>query len=304
MVSFRSMRSRFSKSAAPVPWDDCIESFPEWNEKERAQYVAMMLSEGDRCWEIPCVMGTNWIEPGAPWSLAHDGYVFMSDGPAHPECREAGARKRGVTWAGMESDDAFWDRVRAMGGDEPHPWPKARRRSKAKKPESSRPGPKAGPDEGAAGDLSVRLHHYAFAHHTLRELLAFPHSLTQLVDEDYLNEVVHSLWEEVGNKLGPNQQLASEGLVGRSVDVEGVLGALVVLPTALNGTEAHAALIVPLDPPNDRRFFTLEVFALDGNEHTVICEWEGQAHRNLGLGPAGFDHEGFIARVAQVLHNL
>lgn len=77
------------------------ERYGERHQVERAKYADTIRSYGGLCMEKVCVMPSRRIEAGAFWHLAHDherGGPHDYLGPAHPECNEAEARARGVTW--------------------------------------------------------------------------------------------------------------------------------------------------------------------------------------------------------------
>ena len=89
-----------------VPW---VDRYGEEHQALRAQIAEKIRQRGGTCMERICVMPSRRIEPTAYWHLAHDhesGGAHDYLGPSHPECNEAEARGRGVTWAGMDSHDA------------------------------------------------------------------------------------------------------------------------------------------------------------------------------------------------------
>lgn len=89
------------------PW---VDRYGDEHAAERAKYVDTIRLHGGDCMERICVMPSRQIAPGANWHLAHDhvsGGAHDYLGPAHPECNEAEARGRGVTWAGMDDDDRW-----------------------------------------------------------------------------------------------------------------------------------------------------------------------------------------------------
>lgn len=97
--------------AEPIPWDDSFEEnlgLPA----DRSKFEDQMKHDGaEHCGEEPnCVLFHSSVEAGAAWSMSYDDGSEAST-PCHPECREAGARQRGVTWEGMVDDETFWARV-------------------------------------------------------------------------------------------------------------------------------------------------------------------------------------------------
>jgi hypothetical protein len=95
------------------PWQPRVDRYGDEHVAERAKYAETIRLHGGVCMERICVMPSRRIAPGAYWHLAHDhqspgAHDYL--GPAHPECNEAEARSRGVTWLGMDGrpDDDPW----------------------------------------------------------------------------------------------------------------------------------------------------------------------------------------------------
>jgi hypothetical protein len=93
-------------------WRPQVDRYGEEHIAERAKYADTIRLHGGVCMERVCVMPCRRIAAGAYWHLAHDHQSAGPHdylGPAHPECNEAEARSRGVTWLGMNnSDDERW----------------------------------------------------------------------------------------------------------------------------------------------------------------------------------------------------
>src|SRR4051794_11605943 len=119
----------------------------------------------------------------------------------------------------------------------------------------------------------ARRRHYEFAHRALPEIMLSPQTdLTWwLSDPERFEGALRATWKDVGAR-----HLEAEGVsdVGLSVEhryVNGVDGLLVTLPTALNPNEAIFVLVVPLVPPMERRFFTLEAGrVMNGQAYTAL----------------------------------
>ncbi|QYJ03324.1 hypothetical protein KUV85_13430 [Nocardioides panacisoli] len=95
------------------------EPYGEHHWELRSEYAAIIRSHGGYCVERVCIMATRRIERGAPWHLAHDhdrGGSRDYLGPAHPECNQAEALRRGVTWDGAPSLSELLESVRARHG--------------------------------------------------------------------------------------------------------------------------------------------------------------------------------------------
>jgi len=152
-------------------------------------------------------------------------------------------------------------------------------------------------------DDLAREHHYVFAHRMLPDMVNFPGSFTELVAEGKFGMTLRGLWDQFGASLPEQDRISSDGIDATGVDVGGVPGMLITLPPAKHWTEMYAALVVPLDPIDERRFFTLERQLNDGSGEpgTMICERRENSHGNFGPGPEGADYDGFIARIARVL---
>lgn len=79
------------------------ERYGEAHQTEGLKYADTIRRHGGVCMEPVCVMPTRRIDSGAFWHLAHDharGGAHDYLGPAHPECNQAEALRRGVTWDG------------------------------------------------------------------------------------------------------------------------------------------------------------------------------------------------------------
>lgn len=141
--------------------------------------------------------------------------------------------------------------------------------------------------------------HYVFVHRALPSVMfGDPSWLFAVLNGPDVRRFLGDLWARVGQRTGPAEHRASEGLAAETF-VEGPhLFALVTLPRPLEPAEAYFAALVagfadPAAPSLDAlawsRFFTLE-HGLDFRTEepcTFLCEWTRDGkHRNLGEGPA------------------
>lgn len=83
------------------------ERYGEQHQALRAAWARIIESGGGECKERICIHPNGRrIPPGSFFHLAHDherGGRHAYLGPAHPECNEAEALRRGVTWEGAPS---------------------------------------------------------------------------------------------------------------------------------------------------------------------------------------------------------
>jgi hypothetical protein len=148
-------------------------------------------------------------------------------------------------------------------------------------------------------DDRARPHHYLFAHRALPASAASlaPHARS-LALEGHLNDGLVSLWHRVGGDVPPEDRLPPTGLRGALRDVGGTDVVLVTMPRAEHMTEAHFAAVVLSEP---LRYVVLEhSWTTEDRPSTVLGEWEGAKHLNLGAGPEPTE-EAFLAAVAQRL---
>lgn len=98
------------------PVGDFAERYGERHRAERAWWAERIRHHGGVCAEDVCVLPSRRIERGAFWHLAHDharGGAHDYLGPAHPECNQAEALRRGVTWKGAPSLSELTNQARA-----------------------------------------------------------------------------------------------------------------------------------------------------------------------------------------------
>jgi hypothetical protein len=148
-----------------------------------------------------------------------------------------------------------------------------------------------------------RPHHYDFAHRAVPGIALDPRvDLAALSREDRLDAALQATWAAVGDRRDAAERLPDEGLTGELVEVAGQSAVLVTFPVAIHAAEAFYALVAPLEPPESRRYLTLE-FSWDvvtSNPTTVIGEWRAGGHVNLGLGPEAAA-SAFLARMEVLL---
>lgn len=148
-----------------------------------------------------------------------------------------------------------------------------------------------------------RPHHYAFGHIVLRNLFFGDPSGMVAGLEKHGADALTGIWVALGNdiaaKHGPSAVLQPAGLDRRSVNLGDRLVAVVVaLPPPAKSPEAYFAALVHRPKrrslfgllgtkPEVARYVTLELGAnlFGDGKNTVLCEWAGNQHRNLGPGP-------------------
>jgi hypothetical protein len=133
-----------------------------------------------------------------------------------------------------------------------------------------------------------RVHHYEFAHRALPGIAFNPRvDLAALANADHLDGALRATWAAAGERYGEADRLPDDGLQGELVEVAGEPAVLVTFPTANHAAEAFYALIAPLDPPESRRYLTLEFSWNVFTDHptTVLGEWRIGSHVNLRPGP-------------------
>jgi hypothetical protein len=148
-----------------------------------------------------------------------------------------------------------------------------------------------------------RPHHYVFGHIVLRQLFFHnpPAFVAALASRG--EELVKQIWDDVGEKIEQAEdeavQLPSQGLACSTHDIgSGAVAVIVSLPPPEETPEAHFVGLV-LRPPRKKlwgllgtekemaRYITLEhgINIIEGGERTVLCEWSGESHLNMGNGP-------------------
>jgi hypothetical protein len=152
-------------------------------------------------------------------------------------------------------------------------------------------------------DDNPRPHHYEFAHRALPGIAFSPRvDLAALADADRLDSALRATWAAVGERCGEADRLPDDGLQGELVEVAGQPAVLVTFPMANHAAEAFFAVVAPLDPPESRRYLTLEFSwnVVTGHPTTVIGEWRAGSHLNLGPGPQAAKST-FLARMQRLL---
>lgn len=129
-----------------------------------------------------------------------------------------------------------------------------------------------------------RAHHYRFAHHALQTALLEPGpELGPLVAAGLADGALISSWYALGEELPDSERLIPDGLHAELVDIAGHESVLVTLPEAVAPGEAWFVAVMPCEPREQRRFFTLESSwdVVNDIAGTVVGEWRGEHHINL-----------------------
>jgi len=149
-------------------------------------------------------------------------------------------------------------------------------------------------------DDQPRRHHYEFAHRALPAIALSPRAdLAALARADRLDDALRATWASVGERHSEPDRVPDTGLHGELAAVGDHPSVLITFPLARHAAEAFFAIIT-LDPPDHRRYITLE-FSWDvmtGEPTTVIGEWRSGSHYNLGQGPQAAA-AAFLARVTE-----
>jgi hypothetical protein len=149
----------------------------------------------------------------------------------------------------------------------------------------------------------ARPHHYRFAHQALPAILLSPRArFEELARPGRLDAALAEWWAWVGDQEAEANRLPRDGLHGEFTDITGSPALLVTLPAAAEPVEAAFAVATPLQPADERRYFTLElaVQGLQPGLMTMIGEWRPGSHLNLGPGPTP-DAAAFLASLARIL---
>ena len=147
----------------------------------------------------------------------------------------------------------------------------------------------------------ARQHPYNFAHVLLPQLAwRRPVAVRRELADPYLaRELLLYLWDKAAENVAPAGRVPGKGLRLTWHEVAGRATALLHLPAPQATMEAHfSALVYEQDeePAENEaeetrpRYFLLEAaLGLSGpaGTPTVVGEWAGDAHRQLGRGPAG-----------------
>lgn len=160
----------------------------------------------------------------------------------------------------------------------------------------------------------AREHHYRFAHQALPQMaFADPNRAMGILGGPDAVPFLNSIWQSVSEDLPAAQRLSPQGLRCATRSVDNYAVAIVVLPPAIEFTEAIFIALAygPMgdsDEASQRslRYFTLEVgFVLEGDAagRTVVGEWTSQpAHLNWGDGPPSDDPDAFLEAVRALLN--
>jgi hypothetical protein len=158
----------------------------------------------------------------------------------------------------------------------------------------------------------ARRHHYQFAHLALRGVCAGdPVRFFAIMGSSHQAGLIRDIWSEVCERCDPleNTEILPDEIKVTCARLGVYPIILVEMPEVKAPAEAIYIAIVLLSdkvfeaPPDevDFRYFTLELGEdLDGDVRTVLCEWSGDSHLNMGDGPAP-DLEGFAAEVQKYL---
>jgi hypothetical protein len=133
-----------------------------------------------------------------------------------------------------------------------------------------------------------RPHHYEFAHRAVPRIAFDPRfDPLAMAREHRLDAALRATWAAIGERRDAADRLPDEGLTGELVEVAGQSAVLVTFPVAKHAAEAFFALVAPLEPPESRRYLTLEFSWNVVTDHptTVIGEWHAGSHVNHGPGP-------------------
>ena len=138
-----------------------------------------------------------------------------------------------------------------------------------------------------SAQVEPRDHPYVMAHVVYRDFFfRNGFALLQLADEGKLADVLRRTWDELGERLGEDKRVASDGLSVLLAKAEEKLALFVELPEALGRTEAHRICMIFTPPEGEAapegRYFTLErAFTPEDEATTALCEWvapaEGEA---------------------------
>ena len=167
----------------------------------------------------------------------------------------------------------------------------------------------------------ARLHPYNFTHVLLPQLAwRRPSSVRrELSDPALARELLHYVWNKAAENVHVVDRVAPKGLRLSWHEVAGRVTALFHLPPPQSTMEAHFSALVyeEQDEPAESeaeelrpRYFTLEAaLGLSGpaGTPTLVGEWAGEVHRQLGRGPAGGranTAEAFLEALATVLGPL
>jgi hypothetical protein len=123
------------------------------------------------------------------------------------------------------------------------------------------------------------------------------HRFIHAADRADFDEFLNSLWTRVGEDLPPEDRVGPEGIEVKKHTSPSQEVVVVALPRPEHGAEAYFVAVV-VEPSGSTRYFTLEhSWNLDDSPRTVLCEWVGDQHFNLGTGPDPTEEE-FVQAVS------
>jgi hypothetical protein len=136
-------------------------------------------------------------------------------------------------------------------------------------------------------DDHARPFHYRFAHRLLSTLLLNPrYRLRDMGADGFATEFLHFVWSDYEQHFPAEERLSPDGLAGTLERAGTVEVLLVTMPPAEHKAEAHFVAVVPCEPPEERRFLTLEhSWTLADEPATMLGAWDKGSHLNLGPGP-------------------
>jgi hypothetical protein len=140
-----------------------------------------------------------------------------------------------------------------------------------------------------SSEVSPRFHHYIFAHRVLPQFASLV-CMNIFDDLERQKEILlKQLWALAAENVELKDCLPFSGFKIYFVKTPPYMGAVIVMPTAKNISEAHMALFVQgMESAGDispqYRYFTLEYGKND--KSTILCELVGAHFVVYGAGPA------------------
>ncbi len=157
-------------------------------------------------------------------------------------------------------------------------------------------------------------HHYVLAHVALKQIcFQNPLGFFGLMGSPDREEFLNDLWAQVCKNCDKEGQssFSIDDVMIDTIRIGDYPAVLVTMPKPHHVTEAHMVCIVLMVPLADMKqngkvmkihYFTLEKGATEeGQERTVLCEWDEDTHYNYGDGPDPTP-EAFIETIIQRLH--
>lgn len=138
---------------------------------------------------------------------------------------------------------------------------------------------------------------YIMAHYAFRQLaLDSPLQMLSLLVSPDAKSFFAELLQDVEKQLGQKATYRSEQIQIHPTRIGDYPCAIVEFPAPQKMAEAYMVALVALfsadeEVPKDLssiqgRFYTLEKgYSLDGQDRTVLCEWDQTSHKNYGDGP-------------------